>query len=70
MKITNLDQMESIVKKSPNLFWEGWNVCTYLNEDGFYSTDGVFKDNKWLTKRSFEFSNGYWNIPDRFLKNV
>lgn len=70
MKINSLEKMEDIVKKSPQLFWEGWTVCVYLDEDGFFSTDGVFKNEKWLTKRRFEYVGDGWNIPDRFVKSV
>lgn len=70
MKINSLETMEQVVNKNSNLFWEGWTVCTYLNQDGFYSSDGVFKDETWLTKKRFEFINGYWEIPDRLIKNV
>ena len=70
MKINNIEEMELIVKKNSQLFWEGWTVCTYVNEDGFYSSDGVYKDENWIIKKRFEFNNGYWNIPDRFIKYV
>lgn len=70
MMITDLNHMESIVGSNPNLFWEGWSVCTYIKEDGFYSNNGVYKDGEWLKKRVFEYSKDGWNIPDRFIKNV
>lgn len=70
MKISNLDQMEKIVKSNPNLFWEGWDVCTYVDEDGFYETDGAYNGEKWMRKKRFELSNGKWEIPDRLMKNV
>jgi hypothetical protein len=70
MKINNLENMEAIVSKNSNLFWDGWTVCTYLDEDGFYSSDGVFLSKTWLIKKRFEFVNGNWEIPDRFVKNV
>lgn len=69
MKIIDLDQMEKIVKNNPQLFWEGWTVCTYSDEDGFYSKDGSFHEDKWMRKKIFEYANG-WNIPDRLIKNV
>jgi hypothetical protein len=70
MKITNLETMEDIVRKNSNLFWEGWSVCVYIKEDGFYSSSGIYKNEEWLKKRIFEYTAHGWNIPDRFIKNV
>jgi hypothetical protein len=70
MKINSLETMEKIVSKNSNLFWEGWSVCTYLEEDGLYSSEGVYKEGQWIKKKTFEYAFNGWNIPDRFVKNV
>lgn len=70
MKINSLEEMEKIVNNNKNLFWEGWNVCAYENEDGFYSKKGIYKDNKWLIKNSFLFKDNAWTIPDRYINGI
>jgi hypothetical protein len=70
MKISNLEKMEDIVKNNSDLFWEGWDVCIYLNGDGYYAMDGAFNKNCWSIKKVFKFSDGCWNIPDGYIRNV
>jgi hypothetical protein len=70
MKINDLETMEKIVKSNSDLFWEGWSVCTYIKEDGFYHSDGVYKDGQWLRKKTFEYTSNGWNIPDKAIDIV
>jgi hypothetical protein len=70
MKIKSLEEMENIVSKNSNLFWEGWDVYTKIKEDGFYSNEGFYDNNSWLVKKKFSFNGEFWEIPDRFVKNV
>lgn len=71
MIISSHDQMQSIVKNSRNLEWDGWNVIVYVQDDvGFFDTSGVFKEGKWHIKHNYPLGQNGWEIPDRFLKNA
>lgn len=71
MIVNSFDKMETIVKSNPNFEWDNWTVVVYTDDDGYYTKNGVFKDNKWMTKYKFEMiDHGVWNIPDRFLAYV
>lgn len=71
MKINNMEKMELIVKSNPHLKWDGWTVVVELDQDGYYSQDGVFNQGKWVTHKRFELNgDGVWDIPDRFLAHV
>jgi hypothetical protein len=70
MKIKTLRDMEEIVRKSPDLFWDGWDVCINVKGDGFYAMDGVFNGKEWVVKKTFRYDYGYWDIPDGYIKDV
>jgi len=69
MKISDLQEMESIVSKSSFLGWEGWNVI-FLQEDDSFSlkNDAAFVNSKWHKKLVFKNHNGSWDIPDSILR--
>ena len=56
MQIKSLEKMEEIVKKNNSLFWDGWTVVVELDQDGYYSQDGVFNQGKWVTHKRFELN--------------
>jgi hypothetical protein len=71
MIVNSIEKMEKIVKSNPNFEWDNWTVIIYTDDDGYYTKNGIFKDNKWMTKYKFEMiDHGVWNIPDRFITQV
>lgn len=69
MQISSLEKMESIVENHPNLRWNGWTVeYTELNKNAMFKTNGIFTNDAWYTKQSFQIENGSWNIPDSILR--
>lgn len=71
MKINNIKDMEAIVDSNPDMEWDSWTVVIYTNDDGYYNKDGVYRNEKWQTKYTFEMVDyGVWNIPDRFITHV
>lgn len=71
MKITNIKDMEAIVDSNPDMEWDSWTVVIYTNDDGYYNKNGVYRNEKWQTKYTFEMVDyGVWNIPDRFITHV
>jgi hypothetical protein len=71
MKIDNIDKMESIVKSNPDMEWDNWTVVVYTDDDGYFTKNGVFRNNRWQTKYTFNMVEyGVWIIPDRYLTHV
>jgi len=71
MIIEGFDAMDRIISSSDNISWNGWSVVILEDTDGFYTKDGVFKNNRWQRQYSFNMLEyGVWSIPDRFLTHV
>jgi hypothetical protein len=71
MIINSLEKMESIVKDNSHLRWDGVAVVALVEEDGYYTKNGVFDDGEWKTEYRFEMVDyNVWNIPDRYLAHV
>jgi hypothetical protein len=71
MKIDSIDKMESIVKSNPDMEWDNWTVVVYTDDDGYFTKNGVFRNNRWQTKYTFNMVEyGVWIIPDRYLTHV
>ena len=71
MRIDSFNKMESIVKSNPDISWDNWCVVIETEDDGYYTKNGVFKNEAWKTQYRFEMVDyGVWEIPDRFLTHV
>ena len=46
-------------------------VVALVEEDGYYTKNGVFDDGEWKTEHRFDMVDYHvWNIPDRYLTHV
>lgn len=71
MIVNSKEEMNTIVDNSPNFEWDNWTVVIYIEDDGYYTKNGVFKDGIWKTQYRFDMVDyGVWQIPDRFLAHV
>jgi hypothetical protein len=71
MRISNKEEMNSIIKNHSNFEWDNWTVVVLTDDDGYYTKDGVFKNGKWKTQYRYDMVEyGVWEIPDRFLTHV
>ena len=71
MRISNKEEMNSIIKNNSNFEWDNWTVVVLTDDDGYYTKDGVFKNGQWKTQyRYYMVEYGVWEIPDRFLAHV
>jgi hypothetical protein len=71
MRISNKEEMNSIIKNHSNFEWDNWTVVVLTDDDGYYTKDGVFKNGKWKTQYRYDMVEyGVWEIPDRFLAHV
>jgi hypothetical protein len=71
MRISNKEEMNSIIKNHSNFEWDNWTVVVLTDDDGYYTKDGVFKNGQWKTQYRYDMVEyGVWEIPDRFLSHV
>lgn len=67
MIINNLEKMEKIVKKYPNLSWNGWDVVDRKKSDsGRTSISGVRVNNEWYLQRVYSVTRQGWDIPNKY----
>lgn len=67
MLVTNLEDMEQIVRSRGDLQWDGYNVVKYTNSDSaMFGVDGVFRDGKWMKKKIFPLTEKGWELPNYF----
>jgi hypothetical protein len=63
--------MDSIISKSKNLEWDGWDVVAYIpDSSGFSDINGTFRDGKWYVRYTYKIYENGWNIPNRIIKNA
>lgn len=70
MKITDIDEMEKIVAKNPNLSWDGWDVVHHVQDDyAEYNMFGSFNKNlgKWFKTVRYSCDEGGWDIPNSVI---
>jgi hypothetical protein len=71
MRISNKEEMNSIIKNHSNFEWDNWTVVVLTDDDGYYTKNGVFKSGQWKTQYRYDMVEyGVWEIPDRFLAHV
>jgi hypothetical protein len=71
MRISNKEEMNSIIKNNSNFEWDNWTVVVLTDDDGYYTKNGVFKNGQWKTQYRYDMVEyGVWEIPDRFLTHV
>jgi hypothetical protein len=71
MRISNKEEMNSIIKNHSNFEWDNWTVVVLTDDDGYYTKNGVFKNGQWKTQYRYDMVEyGVWEIPDRFLAHV
>jgi hypothetical protein len=71
MRISNKEEMNSIIKNNSNFEWDNWTVVVLTDDDGYYTKNGVFKNGQWKTQYRYDMVEyGVWEIPDRFLAHV
>ena len=70
MKITSLNDAETIVNNNPDLSWDGWNIV-YIQQDDYaeFLHIGFFdkSSQKWYKKFVFECLEDGWDIPDSVI---
>jgi hypothetical protein len=68
MIVQTLEQMEQIVSKNKNLFWDGWTVVNkYKSEKAKTSKYGIYLNNNWYMSKRFEPNRNGWDIPERLV---
>jgi hypothetical protein len=68
MLINNLELAEKIVKNTPGLSWDGWNIVwTKQDPSGYSHKNGMFKDDRWFIRQVFPLNNGGWDLPNKIV---
>ena len=72
MKTIDLDQAEQLVLNTRFASWDGWTLVIADDRyDGFYRTNGVFKNGKWMTQSVFSpNTEGNYVVPNRLKKFI
>lgn len=66
MLISNLNEAENIVSKSPKLSWDGWNIIYCVQDDyAEYLSIGSFNPltRLWYRKTTYPCTHKGWNLP-------
>ena len=67
MLVSSLEQMEKIVNKNKDLFWDGWTVVhSYQSDKARTSRYGALVNGKWHLQRRIEPTEAGWELPNRF----
>lgn len=65
MLVNNLDVMEQIVDRRPDLEWDGWDVVYYKkNPSAQFDKSGSFKNGTWYKKIVYPVTETGWSIPN------
>ena len=71
MKMVNINYNTAhrIVDKNADLFWNGWTISEWKkNPDGYFKTNGLFKNNSWGIKKDFLIKeDGTWDVPAKYM---
>lgn len=72
MEVINLEQAEKLVNNVNFAAWSGWDLVIYDDRyDGFYKTNGIFKDGRWVTRSIFTLNKeGNYVVPSRLTKFI
>lgn len=69
MKVTTLEQMESIVSSNKTLSWDGWTVVdNQPSERGRTANNGAFVNGKWSIQKRYTPARTGWDIPNKFMR--
>lgn len=69
MKVTSLEQMETIVSKNKFLHWDGWTVVnSFQSNTGWLKPNGAYRNGKWYLETRFEVEADGWDIPNKFVR--
>tara|TARA_R110000803_G_scaffold166778_3_gene230098 strand:- start:116 stop:334 length:219 start_codon:yes stop_codon:yes gene_type:complete len=65
MLVTNLEDMENIVRSNKDLSWDGWDVVKYKkNMLSQFNKSGSLRNGQWYSRSSFPLTESGWSIPN------
>lgn len=69
MKVTSLEQMETIVSRNKFLRWDGWTVVnSYPSNTAWLKPNGAYRNGKWHLETRFEIKADGWDIPNKLVR--
>lgn len=68
-QVTSLEEAEKIVKSSPFLSWDGWNIVySRPDKNAFSKLSGVYQNGRWCNRTVIEPDRNGWSIPLDFIR--
>jgi hypothetical protein len=70
MIVSNLNDVEVIVKNNPSLSWDGWNIVCLIQDDyAEYLPIGVFDKitRQWYKKTTYPCNDKGWDLPESVI---
>jgi hypothetical protein len=69
MKISSLEQMETIVENNVSLDWDGWDVVEYQSSPtAWMKPNGVYRNNGWSLRKFYRLTSAGWDLPNKFVR--
>lgn len=69
MLVTNYNYAHKIVDNNKTLSWDGWDIVEFKSTpDAYFMPEGVFKNDKWGTVKTFPITENGWEIPKRYVR--
>jgi hypothetical protein len=65
-RLLDLNQAENFVRKTPNTWWENYDIVIWNPSPGGWSKkNGRFHNNQWgIAKRIVVTNDGLWKVPN------
>ena len=69
MKISSLEEMETVVENNQSLEWIGWDVVNYTQSPtAWMKPDGIYRKGEWFKHTTYHLSESGWEIPAKFVR--
>jgi hypothetical protein len=69
MKISSLEEAETIVENNNSLTWDGWNIIQLTKSPtAWMKPEGIYKDGLWYIRKQYSLSAEGWELPGKLVR--